>query len=42
MAELRRLLASRQALYAEAAHVVDTSRLDVEEAVAAIEKKIAS
>lgn len=42
MAELRRLLAARQRLYAEAAHVVDTSRLDVDEAVAAIEKKVAS
>lgn len=42
MAELRRLLAARQPLYAEAAHVVDTSRLDVDEAVAAIEKKVAS
>lgn len=40
MAELRRLLAARQPLYAEAEHVVDTSRLDVDEAVAAIEKKI--
>lgn len=36
MAELRRLLAERQPLYAEAAHVVDTSRLGVDEAVAAI------
>src|SRR5687767_13765065 len=41
MAELRRLLAERQPLYAEAAHVVDTTRLDVDEAVAAIEKKVA-
>jgi XRE family transcriptional regulator, aerobic/anaerobic benzoate catabolism transcriptional regulator len=38
MAELRRLLAERQPLYAEAAHVVDTSRLGVEEAVEAIVK----
>ena len=37
MAELRRLLAERQPLYAEAAHVVDTSKLGVEEAVQAIE-----
>ena len=37
MAELRRLLAARQPLYAEAAHVVDTSRRSIDEAVAAIE-----
>jgi XRE family aerobic/anaerobic benzoate catabolism transcriptional regulator len=37
MAELRRLLAERQPLYAEAAHVIDTSRLGVDEAVDAIE-----
>ena len=37
MAELRRLLAARQPLYAEAAHVIDTSRRGVDEAVAAIE-----
>jgi XRE family aerobic/anaerobic benzoate catabolism transcriptional regulator len=37
MAELRRLLAERQSLYAEAAHVIDTSRLGVDDAVAAIE-----
>jgi XRE family aerobic/anaerobic benzoate catabolism transcriptional regulator len=37
MAELRRLLAERQPLYARAAHVVDTSRLGVDDAVAAIE-----
>jgi XRE family transcriptional regulator, aerobic/anaerobic benzoate catabolism transcriptional regulator len=37
MAELRRLLAERQPLYAEAAHVIDTSRLGVDDAVAAIE-----
>ena len=30
MAELRRLLAARQPLYAEAAHTIDTSRLGVE------------
>ena len=42
MAELRRLLAERQPLYAEAAHVVDTSRLGVEEAVEAIEKVVAT
>lgn len=42
MAELRRLLAERQPLYAEAAHVVDTSRLSVDEAVAAIEKVVAA
>src|SRR5262245_58838179 len=37
MAELRRLLAARQPLYAEAAHTVDTSRLDLEGAVRAVE-----
>jgi XRE family transcriptional regulator, aerobic/anaerobic benzoate catabolism transcriptional regulator len=37
MAELRRLLATRQPLYAEAAHTVDTSRLDLESAVKAVE-----
>jgi shikimate kinase len=42
MAELRRLLAARRPLYAEAAHVIDTSRLSVEEAVAAIEKVVAA
>jgi hypothetical protein len=33
MAELRALLAARERLYAEAEHVVDTSRVDVEDAV---------
>lgn len=33
MAELRALLAARERLYAEAQHVVDTSRLDLETAV---------
>ena len=37
MAELRRLLAARQPLYAEAAHTVDTSRLDLEATVRAVE-----
>jgi len=37
MAELRRLLAERQPLYAEAAHVIDTSRLGVDEAIRAID-----
>ena len=37
MAELRRLLAERQPLYAEATHTIDTSKLDVDEAVRAIE-----
>ncbi len=40
MAELRRLLAERQPLYAEADHVIDTSRLGVEEAAAAIEASV--
>ena len=38
MAELRRLLAGREALYARAAHTVDTSRLGVEGAVRALER----
>jgi XRE family aerobic/anaerobic benzoate catabolism transcriptional regulator len=42
MAELRRLLAERQPLYAEAARVIDTSRLSVDEAVAAIESALSS
>lgn len=37
MAELRRLLATREALYARAAHAVDTSRLGVDGSVRAIE-----
>ena len=40
MAELRRLLAERQPLYAEADHVIDTSRLGVEDAAAAIEARV--
>lgn len=42
MAELRRLMTSREPLYARAAHVVDTSRLGVDGAVRAIEKMLAS
>jgi XRE family aerobic/anaerobic benzoate catabolism transcriptional regulator len=38
MAELRRLLAARQPLYAETAHTVDTSRLDLDAAVRAVER----
>jgi XRE family aerobic/anaerobic benzoate catabolism transcriptional regulator len=37
MGELRRLLAGREPLYSQAAHVVDTSRLGVDGAVDAIE-----
>src|SRR5688572_21402185 len=37
MGELRRLLAAREPLYAQAAHTLDTSQLDVEEAVEAVE-----
>jgi XRE family aerobic/anaerobic benzoate catabolism transcriptional regulator len=37
MAELRRLLAAREPLYAQARHRVDTSRLSVDQAVLAIE-----
>ena len=36
MAELRRLLASREGLYAQADHAVDTSRLGIEGTVRAI------
>jgi XRE family transcriptional regulator, aerobic/anaerobic benzoate catabolism transcriptional regulator len=42
MAELRRLLAERQPLYAGADHVVDTSRLSVEQAAAAIQAAVES
>lgn len=42
MAELRRLLAAREPLYAQAAHTVDTSRLGVEGAVRAIEEMVIS
>jgi XRE family aerobic/anaerobic benzoate catabolism transcriptional regulator len=38
MAELRRLLASREALYTQASHTIDTSRLGVEGAVRAVER----
>jgi XRE family aerobic/anaerobic benzoate catabolism transcriptional regulator len=41
MAELRRLWAEREPLYAEADHVIDTSRLGVDEAAAAIEARVA-
>lgn len=40
MSELRRLLAVREPLYSQAAHVIDTSRLDVDEAVRAIEDEL--
>jgi XRE family aerobic/anaerobic benzoate catabolism transcriptional regulator len=42
MAELRRLLAAREPLYAQARHRVDTSRLGVEQAVLAIESLAAA
>ncbi len=35
-AEFKRLLATREPLYAQATHVVDTSRLDVDQTVQAI------
>ena len=38
MAELRRLLAAREPLYAEAAHTVDTSRLDAAGVARAVER----
>ena len=41
MGELRRLLRSREALYAEAAHTVQTSKLTPEAAVAAVESVVA-
>jgi XRE family aerobic/anaerobic benzoate catabolism transcriptional regulator len=40
MAELRRLLAVREPLYAQAAHTVDTSRSGVDGAVSAIEEML--
>lgn len=40
MAELRRLMASREPLYTQAAHTVDTSRLGVDGAVDAIEEML--
>jgi XRE family transcriptional regulator, aerobic/anaerobic benzoate catabolism transcriptional regulator len=40
MSELRRLLAAREPLYSQAAHVIDTSRLDADEAVRAIEYEL--
>jgi XRE family aerobic/anaerobic benzoate catabolism transcriptional regulator len=40
MTELRRLLAVREPLYSQAAHAIDTSRLDVDQAVRAIEDVI--
>jgi XRE family transcriptional regulator, aerobic/anaerobic benzoate catabolism transcriptional regulator len=41
MIELRRLLAAREALYSRADHVIDTSRLGVDEAVRAIVDRLA-
>ena len=40
MAELRRLLAERQPLYAQADHVIDTSKLGVDEAAERIERLV--
>jgi XRE family aerobic/anaerobic benzoate catabolism transcriptional regulator len=40
MAELHRLLASRESLYAQADHAVDTSRLGIEGTVRAIVKAV--
>jgi len=42
MAELRRLLATREPLYAEATHSLDTSRLGVPEAVRALQERLVS
>jgi XRE family aerobic/anaerobic benzoate catabolism transcriptional regulator len=41
MVELRRLLSSRESLYAQAAYTVDTTRLGVDGAVRAIESRLA-
>lgn len=40
MAELRRLIAAREPLYAQAAHTVDTSRLGIDGALGAIEEML--
>ena len=40
MSELRALLTARERLYAEAEHVVDTSRLDVDEAVERLAREL--
>lgn len=40
MAELRRLLAAREPLYAQAAHTVDTSRLGVTATLRAVEEQV--
>jgi len=40
MAELRRLLSSREALYAQATHAVETSRLGVDGTVLAVERLV--
>jgi XRE family transcriptional regulator, aerobic/anaerobic benzoate catabolism transcriptional regulator len=42
MAELRRVMASRESLYAQATHTIDTSRMDVDGAVGAIERLLTS
>ena len=41
MSELRALLAARERLYAEAEHVIDTTRLDVDAAVEKLAKELA-
>jgi hypothetical protein len=41
MAELRRLLAMREPLYGEAAHVIDTSRSGIEGSVSAVARLLA-
>jgi hypothetical protein len=42
MAELRALLAARERRYAEAEHVIDTSRLDVDGAVERLARELGS
>src|SRR5262249_34010785 len=42
MAELRALLAARERLYAEAEHVIDTSKLDVDGAVERLARELGS
>ncbi|HEX8953635.1 MAG TPA: shikimate kinase, partial [Polyangia bacterium] len=41
MSELRALLAARERLYAEAEHVIDTARLDVDAAVEKLARELA-
>jgi XRE family aerobic/anaerobic benzoate catabolism transcriptional regulator len=40
MSELRALLAAREPLYAQAEHIIDTSRLDVDRTVAVLVREL--